>query len=204
MHRLRTIVALVIFASLSPIAQAEDPPSPQELCDAVDAGELTTMQFEAAEQVLEADIDYRAILCSTAGAIYVDLYEELTPMTVNNFVFLAEQGYYDNTTFHRVIPDFMAQGGDPTGTGRGGPGYQFGDEPVSLSDFRSTRIVGDGERRSGHQRQPVLHHNCANAASQLQAYDLWRCAGGPGHWSRRYKSATQARRTSRARRCRQC
>ena len=135
MHRLRTIVALVIFASLSPIAQAEDPPSPQELCDAVDAGELTTMQFEAAEQVLEADIDYRAILCSTAGAIYIDLYEELTPMTVNNFVFLAEQGYYDNTTFHRVIPDFMAQGGDPTGSGRGGPGYQFGDEPVSYLTF---------------------------------------------------------------------
>ena len=135
MHRLRTIVALVIFASLSPIAQAQDPPSPQELCDAVDAGELTTMQFEAAEQVLEADIDYRAILCSTAGAIYIDLYEELTPMTVNNFVFLAEQGYYDNTTFHRVIPDFMAQGGDPTGSGRGGPGYQFEDEPVSYLTF---------------------------------------------------------------------
>ncbi|MYD08674.1 MAG: peptidylprolyl isomerase [Chloroflexi bacterium] len=93
------------------------------------------MQFEEAEQVLEPDTDYRAILCTSAGAIYVDLYENLTPVTVNNFVFLAGQGYYDSTTFHRVIPNFMAQGGDPTGTGRGGPGYRFEDEPVGFLTF---------------------------------------------------------------------
>ena len=54
-------------------------------------------------------------------------------MTVNNFVFLAREGFYDGTTFHRVIKDFMAQGGDPTGTGTGGPGYQFADEPGALA-----------------------------------------------------------------------
>ena len=58
----------------------------------------------------------------------IKLFAEEAPRTVNNFVFLARDGYYDGVTFHRVIPNFMAQGGDPTGTGRGGPGYQFGDE----------------------------------------------------------------------------
>jgi cyclophilin family peptidyl-prolyl cis-trans isomerase len=67
--------------------------------------------------------------------VYVDLFEELTPLTVNSFVFLAQHGYYNNTTFHRVIADFMAQGGDPTGTGAGGPGYQFRDEFVGFLNF---------------------------------------------------------------------
>ena len=57
-----------------------------------------------------------------------ELFAKDAPMTVNNFVFLARAGFYNGTTFHRVIPDFMIQGGDPTGTGRGGPGYKFGDE----------------------------------------------------------------------------
>ncbi|MBE2184982.1 MAG: peptidylprolyl isomerase [Anaerolineae bacterium] len=80
-------------------------------------------------------MDYRAILCTDAGAIYVDLFETLTPETVNNFVFLAQSGYYNNTSFHRVIEGFMAQGGDPTGTGSGGPGYQFDDEFVGFLNF---------------------------------------------------------------------
>ncbi|MGZ9236019.1 MAG: peptidylprolyl isomerase, partial [Anaerolineales bacterium] len=58
----------------------------------------------------------------------VELFDDQAPKTVNNFVFLARQGFYNGTTFHRVIEGFMAQGGDPTGTGTGGPGYQFEDE----------------------------------------------------------------------------
>jgi cyclophilin family peptidyl-prolyl cis-trans isomerase len=58
----------------------------------------------------------------------VDLHADKTPLTVNNFVFLAREGFYDGVIFHRVIADFMAQTGDPTGTGRGGPGYRFADE----------------------------------------------------------------------------
>jgi len=71
---------------------------------------------------------YSAVFHTEKGDITVDLYAAKTPRTVNNFVFLAQQGFYDGTIFHRVIKDFMAQGGDPTGTGRGGPGYQFADE----------------------------------------------------------------------------
>ena len=58
----------------------------------------------------------------------IELFAEKTPKTVNNFVFLAREGFYDGIVFHRVIEDFMAQGGDPTGTGSGGPGYRFADE----------------------------------------------------------------------------
>ena len=71
---------------------------------------------------------YAAKFKTQRGEFRVDLHARQAPMTVENFVNLARAGYYDGTTFHRVIPGFMAQGGDPTGTGRGGPGYTFGDE----------------------------------------------------------------------------
>ena len=75
---------------------------------------------------------YTATLTTNHGDIKVELFAKQAPVTVNNFVFLARDGYYDGTTFHRVIPDFMVQAGDPTGTGTGGPGYKFRDEPDAL------------------------------------------------------------------------
>lgn len=102
--------------------------TPEEHCADAAPRVLETRSYEEAEWVLQEEIDYRVILCTAAGAIYLDLYEDVTPLTVNNFVFLAQNGFYDGTTFHRVLENFMAQGGDPTGTGRGGPGYQFDDE----------------------------------------------------------------------------
>ena len=71
---------------------------------------------------------YSATIVTEKGDIAVDLFADKAPRTVNNFVFLSHEGFYDDTTFPRVIPDFMVQGGDPTGTGRGGPGYSFEDE----------------------------------------------------------------------------
>ncbi|MGJ3238805.1 MAG: peptidylprolyl isomerase [Anaerolineae bacterium] len=84
---------------------------------------------------LDDGVDYQAIFCTSEGAIYVDLYEDRTPITVNNFVFLSTEGYYNNSVFHRVLEGFMAQGGDPTGTGRGGPGYTFTDEILPDQTF---------------------------------------------------------------------
>jgi len=77
---------------------------------------------------IDPDASYTATFKTARGDIVVELCAKQAPNTVNNFVFLARDGFYDNITFHRVIPDFMAQGGDPEGTGRGGPGYQFADE----------------------------------------------------------------------------
>jgi len=71
---------------------------------------------------------YTAILNTEKGDITIKLTSDKTPKTVNNFIYLSRQGFYDGTIFHRVIADFMAQGGDPTGTGSGGPGYRFADE----------------------------------------------------------------------------
>ena len=80
------------------------------------------------ENILEPGVDYQAIISTEKGEMRLDLYEDEAPLTVNNFIFLANQGFYDGTTFHRVLQDFMAQGGDPSGTGAGGPGYEFADE----------------------------------------------------------------------------
>ncbi len=77
---------------------------------------------------IDPDSSYRATIETDKGTIEVQLYAEHAPKTVNNFVALARDGFYDGLTFHRVIPNFMVQGGDPDGTGRGGPGYKFEDE----------------------------------------------------------------------------
>jgi cyclophilin family peptidyl-prolyl cis-trans isomerase len=73
---------------------------------------------------------YRTTIATDRGTIVMDLDPQLAPNTVNNFVGLARQGYYDGLTFHRVVPEFVIQGGCPEGSGRGGPGYKFADEPV--------------------------------------------------------------------------
>ena len=85
--------------------------------------------------VIEEGIDYQAVFNTSDGEIVIDLFEETAPITVNNFVALARDGFYDATVFHRVLADFMAQGGDPTSSGSGGPGYSFADEPSALTEI---------------------------------------------------------------------
>jgi cyclophilin family peptidyl-prolyl cis-trans isomerase len=80
------------------------------------------------EMEIDPEKDYQAVFKTDVGEFTIDLHAAKAPTTVNNFVFLARQGFYDGTMFHRVIDNFMVQGGDPTGTGRGGPGYKFEDE----------------------------------------------------------------------------
>lgn len=92
------------------------------------------------EMDIDTDRTYQCSIETDRGNIELELYPEHAPVTVNNFVFLARQNFYDGTTFHRVISDFMIQGGDPTGTGRGGPGYRFQDE-VDNNPLRHERGV---------------------------------------------------------------
>ena len=80
------------------------------------------------EMVIDSKKKYSVTMSTDKGDIVLELFADKTPKTVNNFVFLARAGFYDGIIFHRVIADFMAQGGDPTGTGTGGPGYRFADE----------------------------------------------------------------------------
>ena len=119
----------------------DDAQTPDALCEAAlpNIVEPENRRYSEAEDVLEDGIDYQAIFCTDKGAIYVDLFENYTPLTVNNFVFLAEEGYYNNSEFHRVIQDFMVQGGDPVGNpaGTGNPGYSFGDEFLPFLGMQS-------------------------------------------------------------------
>ena len=102
-----------------------------------------------------------ATLHTNHGAIDIELYPEDAPKTVENFEKLARDGFYDRVTFHRVIPDFMIQGGDPTGTGTGGPGYQFEDEP---NDHRVERgalaMANAGPNTNGSQFFIVTAEAC--------------------------------------------
>jgi cyclophilin family peptidyl-prolyl cis-trans isomerase len=82
------------------------------------------------EMQIDANTIYQVTVETDRGPIVMELDPGLAPQTVNNFVGLARQGFYDGLTFHRVVPEFVIQGGDPDGTGRGGPGYRFPDEPV--------------------------------------------------------------------------
>ncbi|MBI3744411.1 MAG: peptidylprolyl isomerase, partial [Chloroflexi bacterium] len=95
---------------------------------------------------------YIADMETTQGKIKIQLFPKKAPKTVNNFVFLARDGYYDGVTFHRVIPGFMAQGGDPTGTGSGGPGYEFEDEFSDLKNLQgSLSMANRGPGTNGSQ-----------------------------------------------------
>ena len=90
---------------------------------------MAAKQYNAPpEMKVDAAKTYTATIETSKGTIVADLFAKDAPMTVNNFVFLARDKFYDGTKFHRVIENFMVQGGDPEGTGRGGPGYKFGDE----------------------------------------------------------------------------
>jgi cyclophilin family peptidyl-prolyl cis-trans isomerase len=90
---------------------------------------MTSKQYSSPpEMVIDPAKEYTARMTTDVGDIVIRLHADKAPRTVNNFVFLAREGFYDGVVFHRVIANFMAQGGDPTGTGTGGPGYKFADE----------------------------------------------------------------------------
>lgn len=99
---------------------------------------MTTQYSTPPDLTIDLDKSYTATLDTNHGEIVIEFDAARSPLTVNNFVFLAREGYYDGVVFHRVIENFMIQGGDPTGSGRGGPGYRFRDE-----------LEGDGSYKRG-------------------------------------------------------
>jgi len=114
------VVLLGLLSACAPAATETDEMLPQAR-SVLQWSSPPTMQIDVSKA-------YDAVFTTDVGQFTVHLLPEHAPLTVNNFVFLARHEYFDNTTFHRVLPGFMAQGGDPTGTGAGGPGYTFEDE----------------------------------------------------------------------------
>lgn len=126
----------------TPVELTEDT-TLEGLCeDSADIEAPTRLQYLTPEDVLEADVDYGAVFCTEAGNFRVDLYEDEAPITTNSFVYLASNHFFDDTTFHRVIADFVVQGGDPQGTGFGGPGYEFVNETDNDLSFGGIGVLG--------------------------------------------------------------
>jgi len=101
---------------------------------------------------IDLNKQYSATFKTSHGEIVCDLFAKDAPETVNNFVFLAREKFYDGTVFHRVIDNFMIQGGDPTGTGRGGPGYKFKDEPINRNyELGTLAMANAGPNTNGSQ-----------------------------------------------------
>ena len=100
---------------------------------------------------------YTATIETNQGTMTAELFVEDAPMTVNNFVFLANEGFYDGTIFHRVIEGFMIQGGDPTGTGSGGPGYKFNNEPVKRKYDRGILAMANAGRNTNGSQFFIMH-----------------------------------------------
>src|SRR5258708_33037357 len=109
-------------------------------------------QYSKPEQVIDPSQRYQATIATDKGDIVLSLDPSKAPKSVNNFVFLARQGYYDGLTWHRVVPDFVIQGGCPEGSGRGGPGYKFADEPVRAEYvLGAVAMANSGPNTNGSQ-----------------------------------------------------
>ena len=132
--------------------------------DGASAPEYTMNQGQSVKQwssppplTIDPASSYTALLNTSAGTITVELLPGEAPNTVNNFVFLARQGFYDNVIFHRIIEGFMIQGGDPTGTGAGGPGYQFPDEQVQRPYSRGVMAMANAGPNTNGSQFFIMH-----------------------------------------------
>jgi len=111
------------------------------------------------EMAIDPAKRYRALIGTNKGEIEVDLLAAEAPKTVNNFVFLAREGFYDGVPFHRVIRGFMIQTGDPTGTGTGGPGYRFADEKVNRPYGRGTVAMANAGPNTNGSQFFIMHQS---------------------------------------------
>ena len=109
------------------------------------------------QMAIDAAKTYSATIDTSAGTMTAELFSSDAPKTVNNFVFLARDGFYDGVIFHRVISGFMIQGGDPTGRGSGGPGYRFDDEPVSRKYNRGILAMANAGPNTNGSQFFVMH-----------------------------------------------
>ena len=144
-----------------PTAPAAEETVPAETDDGAET-DVVVRNYEFAEYVIDELAEtYTATISTAKGDIVIELFADIAPNTVNSFVFLAENQYFDGIIFHRVEPNFVVQGGDPTGTGFGGPGYQTADEPNEIPNETGTIAMakGSGQAYFGSQFFINLKHN---------------------------------------------
>jgi cyclophilin family peptidyl-prolyl cis-trans isomerase len=150
----RTPVATVAARTAVPTAGAGG------ATGAAPAGSTPSKQWSSPpEMTIDTGKQYTATLKTSMGDVTVELFADEAPRTVNNFVFLAREGFYDNAPFHRIMKDFMIQGGDPTGTGTGGPGYRFDDEPIRRDYDRGIVAMANAGRNTNGSQFFIMHGN---------------------------------------------
>jgi cyclophilin family peptidyl-prolyl cis-trans isomerase len=150
---IRVFFGVILFlASLMVVSCGEKATAPSATAPQT-APEVKIMKWDSPPKMqIDTKKKYTAIMETEKGTLVLELFAKDVPKTVNNFVFLARQGYYDGTTFHRVMPDFMVQGGDPTGTGAGSPGYKFEDEFSTHKHVAGTlSMANSGANTNGSQ-----------------------------------------------------
>jgi len=130
---------------------------------------------KAPEMTIDPNKSYQAEMTTSKGKMTIELFAKEAPKTVNNFVFLAQQGFYDNVIFHRIIQSFMVQTGDPEGTGRGGPGYQFADELKTTHTYEPgiVAMANAGPNTNGSQFFICSGPDCATYLNPQPNYTIF-------------------------------
>jgi cyclophilin family peptidyl-prolyl cis-trans isomerase len=142
--------ALALTAAIGLLAGCGGAPSTEEQAS---GGERQTTFSEAPEMRIDTAKSYEAVVKTTKGEFTIELFAKDAPIAVNSFVFLAQQRYFEGIVFHRIVPDFVIQTGDPTGTGMGGPGYSFKDELDSPYEYGPgiVAMANSGANTNGSQ-----------------------------------------------------
>lgn len=152
------VVILGLFLTLKP----KEGPDKSTILPTPTGEEEVNMNLqnnEAPAMSIDKNKKYQAVLKTSVGEITIELNAKETPITVNNFVFLAKKGFYDQTVFHRVIEGFMVQGGDPKGDGTGGPGYTFADELFTGEYTRGTVAMANAGPNTNGSQFFIMHQD---------------------------------------------
>src|SRR3989339_1114932 len=155
------VILAVIFLTVLLLSQNQPKTSSQITPEPTPQALPTSQALPSPESQIDQNKTYQAVLTSTAGEIIINLNVKQTPITANNFVYLANKGFYNNTIFHRVIEGFMIQGGDPQGTGSGGPGYRFDDEPFEGEYTRGTVAMANSGPNTNGSQFFIMHQDYA-------------------------------------------
>ena len=151
------VLMVGLWLSLSALPVLARPHSSYDLLLAQQLGKTVKTYNSPPPMVIDPAKSYTATMETTAGTMVLELFPQEAPLAVNNFVFLARDHFYDGVIFHRVIRGFMIQGGDPTGTGRGGPGYRFPDEPVQRPYTRGILAMANAGPNTNGSQFFIMH-----------------------------------------------
>jgi len=151
------LLAVLLWVGSGVVSALARPHSSYDLLLAQQLGKTVKTYNSPPSMVIDPAKSYTATLETTAGTMVLELFPQEAPLAVNNFVFLARDHFYDGVIFHRVIRGFMIQGGDPTGTGRGGPGYRFPDEPVQRPYTRGTLAMANAGPNTNGSQFFIMH-----------------------------------------------